>query len=197
MARDTLERIPIERPEPTKREPQGWCLDKGYDYDEVRDLAVPVLNAPPVHRVPLVHGSVAGRLLVSENRAPVVGGGYPHDLLAKSPPDGAHGRSELGQKLVLFMVSAEHASARDAKSDVGCAEVKKRWNVAFGERDVRASENRFVRMGHVDLVGNVPDYTRDTAKRIALLWRNRGMCRCATATATSTRRSACGCSQLK
>ena len=40
MARDTLERIPLDRPEPTKREPQGWCLDKGYDYNEVRDLAV-------------------------------------------------------------------------------------------------------------------------------------------------------------
>lgn len=31
MARDTLERIPIDRPKPTKREPQGWCLDKGAD----------------------------------------------------------------------------------------------------------------------------------------------------------------------
>jgi putative transposase len=39
MARDTVERIPIDRPQPTKGEPQGWCLDKGYDYDEVRELA--------------------------------------------------------------------------------------------------------------------------------------------------------------
>jgi putative transposase len=29
----------VERPEPTPERPQGLCLDKGYDYDEVRDLA--------------------------------------------------------------------------------------------------------------------------------------------------------------
>ena len=40
MARDTIERIPVERPEPSKRKPQGLCLDKGYDYDEVRALAI-------------------------------------------------------------------------------------------------------------------------------------------------------------
>lgn len=39
MARDTLVSVPIDRPCPTKRSPQGLCLDKGYDYDEVRDLA--------------------------------------------------------------------------------------------------------------------------------------------------------------
>ncbi len=39
MARETLESIPVERPRPTKRRQQGLCLDKGYDYDEVRDLA--------------------------------------------------------------------------------------------------------------------------------------------------------------
>ena len=38
MSRGTLESIPVERPKPTKRKPQGLCLDKGYDYDEVRDL---------------------------------------------------------------------------------------------------------------------------------------------------------------
>jgi transposase len=26
----------VERPEPTAEEPQGLCLDKGYDYEEVR-----------------------------------------------------------------------------------------------------------------------------------------------------------------
>jgi transposase len=35
----TLESIPIKRPKPTKKKPQGLCMDKGYDYDEVRDLA--------------------------------------------------------------------------------------------------------------------------------------------------------------
>ena len=39
LTRATLESIPIARPEPTPEEPQGLCLDKGYDFDEVRDLA--------------------------------------------------------------------------------------------------------------------------------------------------------------
>jgi transposase len=38
LARQTIESIPVERPEPTPTEPQGMCLDKGYDYAEVRDL---------------------------------------------------------------------------------------------------------------------------------------------------------------
>lgn len=38
LARATLESIPIERPVPTPQAPQGLCLDKGYDFDEVRDL---------------------------------------------------------------------------------------------------------------------------------------------------------------
>jgi transposase len=38
MARETIESIPIPRPRPTRGEPQGMCLDKGYDYEEVRDL---------------------------------------------------------------------------------------------------------------------------------------------------------------
>jgi putative transposase len=39
LARATLESIPVVRPKPTPRKPQGLCLDKGYDYDEVRALA--------------------------------------------------------------------------------------------------------------------------------------------------------------
>ena len=38
MARETIESIPIARPEPTPDTPQGMCLDKGYDYDEGRNL---------------------------------------------------------------------------------------------------------------------------------------------------------------
>jgi putative transposase len=38
MARETVESIPVVRPEPTPAAPQGLCLDKGYDYDAVRDL---------------------------------------------------------------------------------------------------------------------------------------------------------------
>ena len=40
LARQTLESIPVKRPPPSLRRPQNLCLDKGYDYDEVRDLAV-------------------------------------------------------------------------------------------------------------------------------------------------------------
>lgn len=39
LARETLLSIPVERPEPTGRRPQGLCLDKGYDCNEIRDLA--------------------------------------------------------------------------------------------------------------------------------------------------------------
>jgi putative transposase len=38
MVEATLESIPVERPEPTAEQPQGMCMDKGYDYDEVREL---------------------------------------------------------------------------------------------------------------------------------------------------------------
>lgn len=38
LLRRTIESIPVERPGPTRRRPQGLCLDKGYDYDEVREV---------------------------------------------------------------------------------------------------------------------------------------------------------------
>jgi putative transposase len=38
MARETIESLAVERPDPTLAAPQGLCLDKGYDYNEVRDL---------------------------------------------------------------------------------------------------------------------------------------------------------------
>lgn len=34
----TLSSLVVARPEPTARQPQGLCLDKGYDYQEVRDI---------------------------------------------------------------------------------------------------------------------------------------------------------------
>ncbi len=37
LVRPTIDSIVIERPEPTEERPQGMCLDKGYDYTEVRD----------------------------------------------------------------------------------------------------------------------------------------------------------------
>jgi transposase len=36
LVRETLESIVVERPQPTEEEPQGMCLDKGFDFDEVR-----------------------------------------------------------------------------------------------------------------------------------------------------------------
>ena len=38
LVRATIESIVVERPEPSEEQPQGMCLDKGYDYDEVRQI---------------------------------------------------------------------------------------------------------------------------------------------------------------
>jgi putative transposase len=38
MVQETLESIPVARPESTSKKPQGMCMDKGYDYDEVREI---------------------------------------------------------------------------------------------------------------------------------------------------------------
>jgi putative transposase len=38
LVHPTIESIIIERPEPSEEQPQGMCLDKGYDYDEVRAI---------------------------------------------------------------------------------------------------------------------------------------------------------------
>jgi transposase len=38
LVRPTLESLVIERPQPTPEQKQHLCLDKGYDYDEVRAL---------------------------------------------------------------------------------------------------------------------------------------------------------------
>ena len=39
LMRATIGSIPVERPAPAPDEPQGLCLDKGYDYPEVPALA--------------------------------------------------------------------------------------------------------------------------------------------------------------
>jgi putative transposase len=36
---DTLDAVVVERPEPTEAAPQHVCLDRGYDYDECRQVA--------------------------------------------------------------------------------------------------------------------------------------------------------------
>ena len=38
LVRATIESIVVERPAATEEAPQGMCLDKGYDYDEVRAI---------------------------------------------------------------------------------------------------------------------------------------------------------------
>jgi putative transposase len=39
LVEETLDSIPVERPEPTPTDPQGLCVDKAYVGDEVADLA--------------------------------------------------------------------------------------------------------------------------------------------------------------
>ncbi|CAN5745582.1 hypothetical protein BH20GEM3_BH20GEM3_12720 [soil metagenome] len=38
LLKETIESIALERPEPTSEAAQGMCLDKGYDYIEVREI---------------------------------------------------------------------------------------------------------------------------------------------------------------
>lgn len=38
LLRETLQSVPVPRPEASEERPQGMCLDKGYDYREVREL---------------------------------------------------------------------------------------------------------------------------------------------------------------
>ena len=38
LTRETIASIAVERPDPTDDAPQGMCLDKGYAYEEVREL---------------------------------------------------------------------------------------------------------------------------------------------------------------
>jgi putative transposase len=38
LTRETIENIVVERPDPSPQQPQGMCLDKGYDYQAVRQI---------------------------------------------------------------------------------------------------------------------------------------------------------------
>lgn len=38
LVKQTVNSLAVKRPRPTKKRPQGMCLDKGYDYEEVRAL---------------------------------------------------------------------------------------------------------------------------------------------------------------
>ena len=35
---EALEELPVARPQPTAKKPQGLCLDKGYDFPIIREL---------------------------------------------------------------------------------------------------------------------------------------------------------------
>jgi putative transposase len=37
LVRATLESIPVKRPKPTPQHSQGMCMDRGYDFEEVRE----------------------------------------------------------------------------------------------------------------------------------------------------------------
>jgi putative transposase len=38
VAQETLDALVVDRPPPTPQQPQGLCLDAGYDYAEIYDL---------------------------------------------------------------------------------------------------------------------------------------------------------------
>ena len=50
LVRATLESLPVPRPESSPGQPQGMCLDKGYDYDEVRDTLEEFGGGVRLHR---------------------------------------------------------------------------------------------------------------------------------------------------
>ena len=37
LVRMTIDSIPVDRSKPTRAQPQGMCMDKGYDYEDVRE----------------------------------------------------------------------------------------------------------------------------------------------------------------
>jgi putative transposase len=37
LVKQTVNSLVVKRPRPTTKRPQGMCLDKGYDYEEVRE----------------------------------------------------------------------------------------------------------------------------------------------------------------
>jgi putative transposase len=48
LCEETIESVPIERPDPTLEQPQGVCLDKAYDHDFVRELLVKLDLTPHI-----------------------------------------------------------------------------------------------------------------------------------------------------
>lgn len=58
LVQETIESIPVPRPEPTRKRPQNMCQDKGYDYPDVRELVaeygytahIPTRGSDPAQR---------------------------------------------------------------------------------------------------------------------------------------------------
>ena len=49
LVKPTLDDLRLERPAPTAAQPQGMCMDKGYDYDEVRALVAQFAFTAHIH----------------------------------------------------------------------------------------------------------------------------------------------------
>lgn len=76
LTRETLASIPVERPAPTPADPQGLCLDKGYAYDEVKEIAAAfgfTTHIPPkgeeAHKVKRKAGQKARRWVVERTHS--------------------------------------------------------------------------------------------------------------------------------
>ena len=63
LLKATLEALPIARPEPTERAPQGLCLDAAYDNRETREL-LGIWRLTP-------HIRSGGEEITSSSRCPV------------------------------------------------------------------------------------------------------------------------------
>ncbi len=48
LVADTLNKLMVERPSPTPEAQQGLCLDKGYDYEEVRSIVTALQFTPHI-----------------------------------------------------------------------------------------------------------------------------------------------------
>lgn len=49
LVQATLDDLKLDRPLPTEALPQGMCMDKGYDYDEVRELVAQFAFTAHIH----------------------------------------------------------------------------------------------------------------------------------------------------
>ena len=111
LMRETLEAIPVLRPKPTPEEPQGLCLDKGYDYDEPRTLAAGVrLHAAPADQRRGGPGQARGR---HQGKAL---GGRAHPFLAQPLPPHPDPLGEAPDTYLAMLTSRWHSSPGAARA---------------------------------------------------------------------------------